>query len=452
MDFGSDGIQLTLGKHPIVSSDFMDTGQIGEIKFAPFLLPNFVAFDGTTEYEKEGVHKALYAVYSAECPSMLLAGSDANHFKLVDLSGRYAKGDNTNPGELGSESLPNVKGSITGGPGSGGTNGISVFTGQSGAFTGNGQHPNKPASFSSASGNSYNTEAFSAATGQTNADGTYIPEANSTYKNGAKVNPDNFTGIWQARYRVDKIGTEGSISVDDVTIEKNSLGQIQVKDDGITKEKIANSAGVVYTDDEQTLKNKTIDGTENTVSNLQLESFQPRPTEDHGKYLQVDDSGAIVPAEVSETIETITDAFVAYSSRCQILDQEVQIGSSGWKFFRIQLQINPTNLSTAKQDEWLTLLQIKDLATTLKISSKIQPFIPFDLYNPRDNYNIELKAHLLSTYWSFNATTGKWDYTESPSVRLGLQIKSGMGLGNITLSDLTQDDNPLVLVGSAYYR
>lgn len=215
-------------------------------------------------------------------------------------------------------------------------------------------------------------------------------------------------------------GSGGSVEVDNVTIGKTSDNKLQVKDGGLGLAKIANQG-----------------------------------TEASGKAIGFSPTGEPTLIEVGggggETIEVITDAFMPVSSRCTILEQEVQVSSSGWKALRIQFQMTPS-FNLARQDEWYNLFQAKDINTAMKIDSKVAPVMKLPIINVKDYKNIDLYLNYPSCYFAENSSTKIYDPVELPPRFYSLQIKSEMGLGDFEVGTTGQDGTPLILQISAFYR
>lgn len=209
---------LTTG---VLIRDFKDSGAIGEIKTAPYVLPNFIVCDGTTEYAKTGEYEELYNVYSTKCPSMLLEGNDEDHFKLIDLRNRYIKMSDTDVGSLGSESLPNIKGTLSSWGKDAQGRQVSVLNCSSQGVNGAFGQVNRSGSCGWGNGGSSSPWGSGC---QFNAGWS-----SAVYKDNAKVNPDHIIMYPLVRYKVDKVAvvkdnTSGVIVWDgNITFELNDF-------------------------------------------------------------------------------------------------------------------------------------------------------------------------------------------------------------------------------------
>lgn len=94
------------------SYNVLGDNNIGDFIIDFKLREGCVIADGTTDYEKNGIHKNLYTYLNTNLPDLLLAGSDSDHYKIFDLTNRFIRLDKNNAGVLGAAELPNIKGSI----------------------------------------------------------------------------------------------------------------------------------------------------------------------------------------------------------------------------------------------------------------------------------------------------------------------------------------------------
>lgn len=234
----------------------------------------------------------------------------------------------------------------------------------------------------------------------------------------------------------------------------------------------------------QTFTNKTINGDNNSLSNIQLSSIKQQASGDYGKYLKINDSGLIVPAEVGGSLPPIStetadkvlsndgenaewvelspsgevwteynNVFVPYSSRCTILDQSVKVSNTGWKVLRIQFQLTES-FYLFRQNEWYSFIQPTNstLAAGLAVMPKEQPYVRCTLINPKDNENVDVDMIIISSYWNQNSTTKIWEPVTNPTKTNTCQVKSRLGNGDIEMATTNQSGAPLVFMATAIYR
>lgn len=117
----------------------------------------------------------------------------------------------------------------------------------------------------------------------------------------------------------EELATLGDVSLpDDITVEKNASGKLQVKDSGITKAKIDPAADVVFKDDAQTLTAKTIDADDNTITDLTGSNLKAQTASDAKKTWVVQHDGSWALGKAGSDVDDTTIEEV--SNKLQVKD------------------------------------------------------------------------------------------------------------------------------------
>lgn len=163
----SDGIYV---------SDNLLNSPIGTIlPYMSSIIPGgFLLCDGS-EYKIEDYPKLYEKIRSLP----FTQSENEGYFKVPDLKDKFVQGANENLGESIKPELPNIKGSV-----------VEPHWRSEGTFSVGSRYDTGPIRNSTGSNYWIN---FDASKGQTKADGSYVPQAESVYKNGGKVQPPAVT-------------------------------------------------------------------------------------------------------------------------------------------------------------------------------------------------------------------------------------------------------------------